>query len=417
VSIGSLEGTGNVFLGANNLTVGGNGNSTTFSGVIQDQGLNGGIGGSLTKTGTGTLTLSGANTYTGGTTVDGASGNSTLAAGAENVFGTGAMTVSGYGHTATLDLNGHSQAVGPLAGDSAGVINLHSVNLTVDQTGTSTEFAGTIIGTGGSLTVTDSSGTGTLTLSGANTYTGGTTINSGTLVAGHNSALGTGAASITGGTLNVGTGVTVGNNITIGGSGTLSGTDSSSIVTGTVNGTGTIGGTLTFGSGGTLAPGNSPGILTNTGTLLLASGSIYAWQLAAFSTTGAGTNFDQIVNSGSITIDPGAILTPSFIDSATAPNDGDSFWNTAHNWTVIADNGGTIAGTYFTVDNSAWSGLGSFQTTFDGNALTLDWRVSEAVVPEPSTYAALLGGAALGFALWRRRKPDAQKPADPLPTP
>jgi outer membrane autotransporter protein len=40
-----------------------------LSGVIQDGGLSGGSGGSLIKTGTGTLTLSGSNTYTGGTTI------------------------------------------------------------------------------------------------------------------------------------------------------------------------------------------------------------------------------------------------------------------------------------------------------------------------------------------------------------
>ncbi len=69
VTTGSIEGSGLVFLGANNLTVGSNNLSTAFSGVIQDGGLNGGAGGSLTKTGKGKLTLSKGNTYTGGTTV------------------------------------------------------------------------------------------------------------------------------------------------------------------------------------------------------------------------------------------------------------------------------------------------------------------------------------------------------------
>jgi len=64
VTVGSIEGTGNVFLGANNLAVGSNNLSTTFSGVMQD-------GGSLTKIGTSTLTLTGENTYTGGTTIEG----------------------------------------------------------------------------------------------------------------------------------------------------------------------------------------------------------------------------------------------------------------------------------------------------------------------------------------------------------
>lgn len=64
LTVGSIEGDGLVFLGANNLTVGSNNLSTTFSGVIQD-------GGSFTKIGTGTLTLDNANTYTGGTTIEG----------------------------------------------------------------------------------------------------------------------------------------------------------------------------------------------------------------------------------------------------------------------------------------------------------------------------------------------------------
>jgi len=69
VTIGSIDGDeGNlVFLGANNLTVGSNNLSTTFSGVIEDEGFSG----SLTKMGKGTLDLKGANTYTGQTNVNG----------------------------------------------------------------------------------------------------------------------------------------------------------------------------------------------------------------------------------------------------------------------------------------------------------------------------------------------------------
>jgi len=63
VTVGSIEGDGLVLLGANNLTVGSNNLSTTFSGVIQDSG-------SLTKIGTGKLVLTNANTYTGATEVE-----------------------------------------------------------------------------------------------------------------------------------------------------------------------------------------------------------------------------------------------------------------------------------------------------------------------------------------------------------
>jgi len=70
LSAGSIAGAGTFFLGANQLTVGGNDLSTVVSGVISDGGAGGGIGGSLVKVGTGTLTLTGINTYTGATTVD-----------------------------------------------------------------------------------------------------------------------------------------------------------------------------------------------------------------------------------------------------------------------------------------------------------------------------------------------------------
>jgi autotransporter-associated beta strand protein len=64
VAIGSIEGDGDAFLGVNNLTVGSNNLSTTFSGVIQ------GTGGLLTKVGIATLELTGTNTYTGDTSVN-----------------------------------------------------------------------------------------------------------------------------------------------------------------------------------------------------------------------------------------------------------------------------------------------------------------------------------------------------------
>ncbi|HHC0296444.1 TPA: autotransporter-associated beta strand repeat-containing protein, partial [Salmonella enterica] len=109
------------------------------------------IGGSgnVVKSGADTLTLSGSNSYTGGTTISGG----TLVASTVEALGTGDVT-----NNATLELN------------------------------TGGDFINNIGGTGR----VEKSGDDTLTLSGSNTYTGGTLINGGTLVASNVEALGTG---------------------------------------------------------------------------------------------------------------------------------------------------------------------------------------------------------------------------------
>jgi hypothetical protein len=76
VTIGSLEGSGAVYLGSNNLTVGSNNLNTTFSGVIQDGGANG----SFTKIGAGILTFEGgaSNDHIGDTVTLGVVSGSTV---------------------------------------------------------------------------------------------------------------------------------------------------------------------------------------------------------------------------------------------------------------------------------------------------------------------------------------------------
>lgn len=98
ITIGSIEGSGSVSLGANNLTTGSNNLSTSYSGFVTDGGNFGGSGGSLTKIGTGTFTLSGTNTYTGGTDID----DGTLVAANSRALGTGSVVVTG----GTLSLGG-----------------------------------------------------------------------------------------------------------------------------------------------------------------------------------------------------------------------------------------------------------------------------------------------------------------------
>jgi autotransporter-associated beta strand protein len=95
LTIGSVEGDGLIFLGDSQLTVGSNSLSTAFSGIIQDGGDSGGAGGSLGKTGSGTLTLSGASTYTGITTVSAG----TLLVNNTTGSGTGTNTVMVSGGT------------------------------------------------------------------------------------------------------------------------------------------------------------------------------------------------------------------------------------------------------------------------------------------------------------------------------
>ncbi|EHE2088350.1 fibronectin-binding autotransporter adhesin ShdA, partial [Salmonella enterica subsp. enterica serovar Havana] len=109
------------------------------------------IGGSgnVVKSGADTLTLSGSNSYTGGTTISGG----TLVASNVEALGTGDVT-----NNATLELN------------------------------TGGDFINNIGGTGR----VEKSGDDVLTLSGANSYSGGTLISDGTLVASNVDALGSG---------------------------------------------------------------------------------------------------------------------------------------------------------------------------------------------------------------------------------
>jgi hypothetical protein len=88
VTVGSIEGSGAVILAANNLTVGSNNLSTNFSGVISGTG-------SLAKIGTGTLTLSGENFYTGTTTVS--SGTLLITNSTGSATGSGAVVVNNSG--------------------------------------------------------------------------------------------------------------------------------------------------------------------------------------------------------------------------------------------------------------------------------------------------------------------------------
>src|SRR5205814_1615201 len=137
---------------------------------------------SLTKTGGGTWVLSGNNTYSGGTTVSSAllQLNTATALGSSS----GALTVD----AGVLNLNGNSIGVGNLTGYGGNIWNngpSNNVTFTIGNgNGTGGNYAGLIADNNGAGTgklALVKNGSGTITLSGANTYSLVTTVNGGTL--------------------------------------------------------------------------------------------------------------------------------------------------------------------------------------------------------------------------------------------
>ncbi|MBI3601279.1 MAG: autotransporter-associated beta strand repeat-containing protein, partial [Candidatus Omnitrophica bacterium] len=260
-------GTGTVALSANRqVTV--SANTLTEGGVIS-----GSFG--LTKAGSGVLTLSGTNTYTGSTTISAG----TLNANATAALGDGSAT------NTLIFTGGTLQAGGTITSPSTRGVTLTSTGL-IDTNGQNITINGVMSGAGG-LT---ESGTGTLTLSGTNTYTGLTTISAGTLKLGNNMTLG-GNLTISGGTFDAN-----GNTNTVTGLATISGgTYLASTATQTFNGGLTIsGGTFTGLSGDVDVNGN---LALSSGTLTAPSGNM----MISGNFTHSGGTFTH--NSGTVILD------------------------------------------------------------------------------------------------------------------
>ena len=175
------------------------GASSTFSGVIQDGATTATTG--LTQNAPGnTLTLAGANTYSGPTTVQAG----TLMGGAPNAFSAASATTVAGG--ATLDLGGFNQTVSSLAGAGT-VTNSGTADAILTNVGASSTFSGSITnGATNTTGLTQNSAGNTLTLSGTNTYSGPTTVEAGTLMGGATNAFSAASATTvqTGGTLDLG---------------------------------------------------------------------------------------------------------------------------------------------------------------------------------------------------------------------
>jgi fibronectin-binding autotransporter adhesin len=154
-------------LGTNSMIFGSNIFPAIFDGSISGSG-------SLTKQGSGTVTLAGANSYSGTTTID----NGTLGIGTNTSLGSGNLIFAGPNTTLQAAVN-NLNVSNPITLNVAGVIDSQEHTMTLSEPITGS----------GSLT---KQGSGTVTLAGANSYSGTTTIDNGTLGIGTNTSLGSG---------------------------------------------------------------------------------------------------------------------------------------------------------------------------------------------------------------------------------
>jgi autotransporter-associated beta strand protein len=351
---GSLDmGSGTVSMNASRTVTVSNG-TFTVGGIISGSGFG------LTKNGAGTLLLTGANTFTGATTINagtlsiasitnggvaGSLGNSTNATG-NLVLGGGSLLYTGS--NASTDRNF------TLTASTTSEIN-------VSNAATELTISGTSASTNGALT---KNGSGTLILSGNNGHSGATTINAGTLVL---------------------SGTNTGSAITINSGGSL--LSNTSLGSTTVN------------SGGAIASGtsaNSVGSLTVAG-LTLNSGGTFTWDMSN-ATGAAGTGWDRIVSSGLLTI--GATSGAKFtiaITSSGVPANWD-YTNSGQTWDIFTY--GSLSGfsaDKFAYDVSAFGGSytpdSSWALSDTGSALRLTYTYS-ATTP---TWNGASGNWSSGF--------------------
>ena len=411
---------GNVSL-ENNAGLAFSNTGNTFDGVISGNGR-------VEKSGLSTLTLTNANTYTGGTEIlqgtlmIGAGGTTGAIVGnvanagtlvfnrsdntsfAGVVSGGGGLTKAG---TNTLTLTGNNTYTGVTTiqggtlqignGGTTGAIagNVANTGALVFNRSDNISFGGAISGTG-SLTKL---GTNTLTLTGANTYTGGTTISGGTLQIGNGGTTG----SLTGNIANAGAlvfnrsdsstfaGIVSGNgSLTKLGAGTL-------ILNGAnthTGGTTISGGTLEIGNGGSVA-----GNIVNNGILSYNAQNIYMTTTVngvisgsgSLLKSGGGTGTHTVVLTGANTYTGGTTVSAGVLSVGNGGTTGSIVGNVVNNATlafnrsddtsfagIISGSGGVTksgAGTLTVTGNNTYTGTTNIQggAVQIGNGGTTGW--------------------------------------------
>jgi autotransporter-associated beta strand protein len=291
---GGLATAGNASITLDGGTVsGGGGASLFFSGgnaanstINVNGGAVSGAGGAQIHFGSGAH--AGTATVIAGSGVAGAGGG-VINLGGGTIASNARFTV-GAGGFAVLPSGGPIE-VGSIEG--AGTIQLGHNELRAGALNTSTTISGPIVGFATNPRLTKI-GTGTLTLTGANTYIGLTKVDGGTLV----------INGSTPGSVEVSNGATL-------------------------KGIGTVGGTVTVNFGATLSPGLSPGTLTMD-TLAMTPGGILNAEL--------GSAYDRIVASGNVAL--AGTLNVSLINGFS-PAAGNAF--NILDW-------GTVAGSFNTLN-------------------------------------------------------------------
>ena len=387
--------------------------------------------------GTGTFTQSGGTNATDKLYLGANSGSS----GTYNLSDSGYLSANdeyvGYDGTGTFTQSGGTNKVGALhLGGSDGTYNLsdsgsisayyeyvgyHGTGTFTQSSGTNTMGTNLILGassgsdgtynlTGGTLTVNSnlnypgneivgSTGTGTFNQSGGNHQVNGS------LILADNTG-GDGTYNLTGGTLTVNNGITNNANGTFNlGAGTTATVGGTGFANhGLLEGSGTISGNVT--SDGTVGPGNSPGILSITGSYTQSGLGTYAVEIGGSS---AG-QYDVLNVSGSAFLD--GILDVSLFDlggGLFTPHLGDYF-------DILTADGllGTFSSLSFaalTDPSLSWNidyindGVGGIA---DMVRLSIASNAVSPPVPEPEAYAMLLAGLGLmAFVMRRRKQPTA----------